>query len=164
MTDEIRTDRLLLRRARRDDLEPLHRVMSDGEAMRYWSSPPHASLSETEEWLASMIAVDPALSDDFIVTLDGITIGKLGAWKLPEIGFLIDRAQWGQGLASEAMAAFIARRRTLGSKELSADVDPRNKASLRLLERHGFVETHRAARTWQVGGEWCDSIYLKLAL
>ena len=111
-----------------------------------------------------MIDVDPALSDDFIVTLDGATIGKLGAWKLPEIGFLIDRAQWGRGFASEAIAAFIARRRALGSTELTADVDPRNQPSLRLLQRHGFAETGRAQGTWTVGDELCDSIYLRLAL
>lgn len=164
MADEIRTERLLLRRARADDLGALHRIMSDAPAMRYWSTPPHTSLDQTSRWLASMIEVDPALSDDFIVTLEGRTIGKLGAWKLPEIGFLIDRAQWGRGLAAEAMAAFIARRRALGSSELTADVDPRNEASLKLLSRHGFVETGRAAGTWTVGDELCDSVYLRLDL
>ena len=164
MADEIRTERLLLRRARLDDLAAMNRIMSDPQVMRYWSTPPHASVDDTARWLASMIEVDPALSDDFIVTLDGAVIGKLGAWKLPEIGFLIDRAQWGQGFASEALTGFIARRRALGSTELTADVDPRNTASLKLLTRNGFAETHRAERTWQVGDEWCDSVYLKLAL
>ena len=111
-----------------------------------------------------MIEIDPAKSDDFIVTMNGMVIGKLGAWKLPEIGFLIDPKHWGQGIASEAIAAFIDRRRALGSTELTADVDPRNRGSLRLLERHGFVETGRAAGTWQVGDELCDSVYLRLAL
>jgi RimJ/RimL family protein N-acetyltransferase len=45
---------------------------------------------------------------------------------------------------------------------LTADVDPRNEGSLRLLAKLGFVETHRAARTWLVGEEWCDSVYLAL--
>lgn len=128
MTEEIRTERLLLRRARIDDAAAMHAIMSDPEAMRYWSTPPHASLAETERWIASMIGVDPAASDDFIVTLDGRLIGKLGAWKLPQVGFLFDRSSWGQGLAMEAMTAFIVRRRSLGSTELTADVDPRNAA------------------------------------
>ena len=68
------------------------------------------------------------------------------------------------GYATGAMIAFIARRRRLGSTELNADVDPRNVASLRLLERCGFEETHRASGTWQVGDELCDSVYLKLTL
>ena len=71
---------------------------------------------------------------------------------------------WGRGYAQEALSAFIERRRGLGSSELTADVDPRNAASLRLLERCGFAETGRAERTYEIGGKWCDSVYLRLAL
>jgi len=163
VVDEIRTERLLLRRARMEDAVAMHAIMSDREAMRYWSTPPHASLAETERWIASMVEADPA-RDDFIVTLNGQLIGKFGAWKLPQVGFLFDRSTWGQGLAMEAMQAFIDRRRALGSTELTADVDPRNAASLKLLARAGFSETHRAKGTWQIGDELCDSVYLRLAL
>ena len=138
--------------------------MSDPVAMRYWSTPPHRDLADTERWMASMVNAEPATSDDFIITLNGRLIGKLGAWKLPEIGFLITPDSWGRGYGSEALAAFIDRRKALGSTELTADVDPRNEASLRLLDRHGFVETGRASGTWHVGDELCDSIYLRLAL
>jgi RimJ/RimL family protein N-acetyltransferase len=163
-SDEIRSERLVLRRARLSDAGAMHAIMSDSIAMRYWSTLPHRELAETERWIASMIDVEPASSDDFIVTLDGTLIGKLGAWKLPEVGFLIDPARWGKGFAREAMMAFIERRRVLGSTELTADVDPRNEASLKLLDHCGFVETHRAAGTWQVGDELCDSVYLRLML
>ncbi|MCF2513870.1 GNAT family N-acetyltransferase [Sphingomonas sp. G124] len=164
MSEEIRTDRLLLRRACANDIEAMHRIMSDAQAMRYWSTPPHVSIDETARWMASMVDADPSSSDDFIVTLNGDLIGKLGAWKLPEIGFLIDRQQWGRGYASEALAAFINQRRRLGSTELTADVDPRNEGSLRLLARHGFVESGRATGTWQIGDELCDSVYFRLLL
>jgi ribosomal-protein-alanine N-acetyltransferase len=163
MSDEIRTERLVLRRAVHSDATAMHRIMRDPIAMRYWSTPPHASLAETEQWIASMVEADPS-RDDFIVTLNGELIGKFGAWKLPEFGFLIDPAHWGQGYASEAMIAFIQHRRELGSIELTADVDPRNLSSIRLLERHGFVETGRATGVWQVGDELCDSVYFRLAL
>jgi len=163
-SDEIRTERLLLRRATMADTAAMHAIMSDPVAMRYWSTPPHVELGETERWMASMVEMEPATSDDFIVTLNGALIGKLGAWQLPEVGFLIDPAHWERGLATEAMRAFIDRRRALGSTELTTDVDPRNAASLRLMERCGFVETHRATGTWQVGDELCDSVYLRLTL
>jgi [ribosomal protein S5]-alanine N-acetyltransferase len=164
MPDEIRTERLVLRRAVYGDAVAMHRIMRDPVAMRYWSTPPHASLAETERWMASMVDADRAGSDDFIVTLGGELIGKFGAWKLPEFGFLIDPAHWGKGYASEAMIAFVKHRRELGSTELTADVDPRNVSSVRLLERHGFVETGRASGVWQVGDELCDSVYFRLAL
>ena len=164
MADELCTERLLLRRATMADAPAMFRIMSDARAMRYWSSLPHQDLAQTEAWLQSMVDADPATSDDFIVTVGGKQIGKLGAWKLPEVGFLIDPDAWGNGYASEGLAAFMARRRALGSTKLTADVDPRNLASLRLLERHGFTETHREARTFQIGDEWCDSVYLAVTL
>lgn len=131
--------------------------------MRFWSTLPHDSFAQTEEWIASMIE-GPTERDDFIVERDGAAIGKLGAWRLPEIGFLLAPSAWGQGYASEALSAFIAHRRRSGSTELTADTDPRNSASIRLLQRHGFVETSRASRTWLIGGEWFDSIYWRLSL
>ena len=163
-SDEIRTGRLLLRRARLDDVPAMHAIMSDPVAMRFWSTPPHASLAETGKWMTSMVEADSAESDDFIVTLEGRLIGKLGAWRLPEIGFLLDPADWGKGYASEALVAYIHRRRDLGSAELTADVDPRNIASIRLLEHAGFTESGRATGTWQVGDELCDSIYFRKSL
>jgi len=165
MMDEIVTGRLRLRRATMDDLDAIHAILSDPQAMRYWSSLPHASLAETEEWLRSMVEADPAESDDFIIERDGLAVGKLGCWKLPDIGYILARDQWGQGVASEAMAAFLDRRRAIGEpSRLLADVDPRNVASIKLLKRHGFAETHRAKGTWQVGDELCDSVYLALDL
>src|SRR4051812_18748986 len=164
MADEIRTERLLLRRATHEDAEAMHRIMSDPVAMRYWSTPAHESFDQTVRWIASMVEDDSDERDDFIVTLDGALIGKFGAWKLPEFGFLLNPAHWGKGYASEAMVAFIGRRRALGSSELTADVDPRNLSSIRLLEKHGFARTGEAKGTWKVGDELCDSIYFRLAL
>lgn len=163
-SDEIRTERLLLRRASLDDVPAMHAIMSDPVAMRFWSTPPHVLLAETGKWMKSMVEADLAKADDFIVTLDGRLIGKLGAWRLPEIGFLLNPTEWGNGYASEALAAYIRRRRDLGSTELTADVDPRNFASIRLLDRAGFTESGRATGTWQVGDELCDSIYFRKIL
>lgn len=160
MPDEIRTPRLLLRRARMDDAEAMHAIMSDPLVMRYWWTPPHGTLADTERWLASIVNGD----DDFIVTLGGVVIGKLGARKLPAVGFVIDRAHWGKGYASEALGAFIERRRALGSTALTATADPRNDASLKVLSKHGFVETRRGIRDLRVGDEWCDTVYLERTL
>jgi RimJ/RimL family protein N-acetyltransferase len=162
MADELRTERLLLRRARWDDLTAIHGLLSNSRALRYWSSPAHTDIEQTERWLTSMIEADPAKSDDFVVTLRGEVIGKLGAWLLPEIGYLLNPSHWGKGYAREGLAAFIARRRALGSSELTADVDPRNTSSLKLLEHLGFSETGRATGTWLVGNELCDSVYFRL--
>ena len=158
----LRTERLVLRRAVADDLEALHAIMADAETMRFWSTPPHADRESTRLWLESMIAAPDGTSDDFIIELDGAAIGKLGAWRMPEIGFLLSRRHWGKGYAAEALSAFVAHAFAGGADHLIADVDPRNAACLSLLGRAGFRETHRATRTWKVGETWCDSVYLRL--
>ncbi len=160
---EIVTERLRLRRARADDLDALHAVLSQPVAMRYWSSPPHGDREQTRTWLAGMIDAPPQLSDDYVVEFEGRVIGKAGCWRLPEVGYILHPDYWGRGLAREALGAVIDHVFAGWPVEaLTADVDPRNEASLRLLARLGFVETHRAKRTWLVGEEWCDSVYLAL--
>jgi [ribosomal protein S5]-alanine N-acetyltransferase len=165
MRDEIRTARLLLRRARPGDLAGLHPILSDPAAMRYWSTLPHRSLDETRDWLDSMIAETPGEErDDFIVEHEGRVIGKAGCWRLPEIGFILHPEFWRLGLAREALEAIIPRLfRRYAIPAITADVDPRNTASLALLRSLGFVQTGRAERTWLIGEEYCDSIYLALA-
>jgi len=157
------TERLRLRAARPDDVAALHEVLSDSRAMRYWWRPPHGDIAETREWLEAMMAIDPAEGEDFIVERAGRAIGKAGLRRFPEIGFILHPDMWGQGLAHEALAAVIARAFDVHRlPAIVADVDPRNVASLRLLAKLGFVETHRATRTWLVGEEYCDSVYLRL--
>lgn len=142
----------------------MHAVLSHAGAMRYWSSPPHGDLEQTREWLGNMIAAPADESCDFVIEFEGAVVGKAGCWRLPEIGYILHPDVWGRGLALEALSAVIPQVfATFPIPAITADVDPRNAASLRLLGRLGFTETHRAARTWLVGEEWCDSVYLALA-
>ena len=64
---ELRTPRLLLRRARPSDLDSLHTLLSDAEVMRYWSTLPHDDIAQTRAWLDDMIGAPPGHSDDFII-------------------------------------------------------------------------------------------------
>lgn len=158
---ELRTPRLLLRPARMEDLPAIHAVLSEPRAMRYWSTPPHDTIEQSRAWLASMVEVDRASNADFVIEREGAVIGKAGCWRMPEIGFILHPDHWGRGLAREAVAAVIDHVfAQFDIPAITADVDPRNAASLRMLGRLGFVETHRATRTIRVGDAWCDSIYL----
>ena len=160
---EILTPRLRLRWAGPEDAVPLFEVFSDPRAMRYWSTLPHADLEQTRRFVQAMIEAPKDLSDDFVIELDGRVVGKAGCWRLPEVGYILHPDLWGQGLAREALEAVIARAFAVHDiPALTADVDPRNDRSLALLARLGFHESHRAERTYQIGGEWCDSVYLRL--
>ena len=161
---EIVTERLLLRRPRPDDLDAMFAIMSDPRAMRYWSTLPHADREITRPWLERMIARNAEGGEDFLIELDGRVIGNVGAGRLPDFGFILHPDFWGRGLAHEAAFAFIvyvfAAHDDLD--RLAADVDPRNQASLRLLDKLGFTITGHARNTFLLGDEWCDSTYLEL--
>ncbi len=160
---ELRTARLRLRRAKWHDLAAVHQMLSDPRAMRYWSRPEHETLAETEEWLSRMIDRPQTIADDFLIEWQGQIVGKAGAWNLPEVGFLLHPDLWGQGFAREAMTVVLAHLFARPDvARLTAEADPRNAASLGLLRRLGFVETHRAERVLQWRDEWCDSVYFAL--
>ncbi len=160
---EIRTTRLTLRSARPDDLEAIHAVLSDPRATRWWSTPPHGTLQQTQVWLDGMIANGPG-QPDFVIERDGVVIGKAGFFHLPEVGYILHPDHWGQGFAGEAVAASIDHVFTTRDiDDVTADVDPENAASIRLLERLGFVRTGFAERTWEIAGDWKDSLYYGLS-
>jgi RimJ/RimL family protein N-acetyltransferase len=165
MNTILRTPRLVLRRPRSDDVAAMHAIMRDPLAMRYWSTLPHETVAETEAWIAKTIdAINAGKCDDFFVEHEGLLIGKAGLWSRNEIGFLFSPSVWGKGYAREALQAVIDRAfRERGHEEIQAEADTRNERCLRLLARLGFRETRRAERTWHIGDEWSDSVYLSLA-
>lgn len=161
---EIRTERLLLRPARESDLDDIYSFLSSVEATIYWFEPAHSRIAQSKAWLARMIGIAGETGEDFVVEHEGRVIGKMGFHAFPVIGFILHPDFWGRGFAREGLRAVI--RRAFGFHQLpfiEADVDPRNERTLRLLSSLHFQETGRAERTWNVGGQWCDSVYLRLS-
>jgi RimJ/RimL family protein N-acetyltransferase len=87
------------------------------------------------------LRLDPTATRRTIVA-DGEVVGSIGVWgeEEREVGYWIDRAAWGKGIASAALAALLAE---VQDRPLTAHVAEHNIASMRVLERNGFVETGR---------------------
>ena len=159
----LTTSRLTLRPPEPGDADPLYEVFSDPVAMQFWSTAPHTDPAENRAFVAAMMSLPPGAGEEFVALLDGRVIGKAGFWQSPEIGFIFHRDTWGQGIAREAVTAVIDHGfTTRGLDHITADVDPRNTGSIRLLENLGFEETGRAARTIRIGDDWFDSVYFTL--
>lgn len=160
---QIRTARLVLRRAVASDVDAFHAIMSSPQAMRYWATLPHASMAVTEKWFADQFFSGDPARDEWVIERDGRTIGNIGIWKLPEFGFILHPDVWGQGIGTEAARAFLDYAfATHPVDAIKADVDPRNSASLNLLGKLGFTVTGTAENTFLLGDEWCHSVYLAL--
>ena len=98
-----------------------------------------------------MVAATANASEDFIIEIDGHVAGKVGAYWLPEFGYILHPDFWGRGLATEAVRAFLHHVWQTRSDiaALCTDIDPRNHASVRLIKKLGFRETGRAERTFE---------------
>jgi ribosomal-protein-alanine N-acetyltransferase len=159
----LETSRLRLRPLRRTDLMAIHSCMSDPEVMRYWSTLPHETEAQTASWLEdSVTAIEAGTSTEYAITLDALVIGKAGLWNGREIGYFLGRRYWRKGFAREALSAVIADAFSRDRAPITADIDPRNERSERLLVSLGFVQTGQEAATLRVGGEWVDSAYFTL--
>lgn len=102
---------------------------------------------------------------DFVICLRSnlLPIGKIGIWSDTEIGFLLSRENWRKGIMSEALQTLLPYYfNEIGYARITADVDPRNTASLQLLAKFGFVVTGSQEKTMLLGTEWVDSVYLEL--
>jgi RimJ/RimL family protein N-acetyltransferase len=160
---QIRTARLILRRAVPADLDAFHPILSSPDAMRYWATLPHTSIEVTEQWFADQFFSGLASRDEWVIEYEGRVVGNIGIWKMPEFGFILHPDVWGLGIGTEAARAFLDYAfATHPVDAIKADVDPRNNASLNLLQKLGFAVTGTAENTFLLGDEWCHSVYLAL--
>ena len=144
---EIETSRLRLRMFRPSDLDALSRITGDAEVMKYLGT----SGARTREKTKNTIDVILRHWDEHgfgIWALDHKMDGRLIGWcglqmleKTPEVevAYLLARAYWNQGLATEAARASIE----YGLNELRLDrivaiARPENVGSYRVMEKVGM--------------------------
>ncbi|MDR3387307.1 MAG: GNAT family protein [Rudaea sp.] len=156
------------------DVPRLFAQFSDPKVMRYWSRTPLMRMEDARELFEEIdrgVRAGQFLQWTIAMCSDDLMIGSCAlfaqnaAHHRAEIGFALSSAHWGHGYAQEAVR--LALDHAFGTLELhriEADVDPHNAASLRLLERLGFVREGLLRERWHVGGEIQDSaIYALLA-
>ena len=168
----LKTSRLSLRTISAADIDDFYAVYSNPEVMRYWSTPPLPNrdaasklISEIHEgnerhdllkWGIALLSNDRLIGS---VTLFNLEFTHHRA----EIGYVQGRAYWGQGYMQEALKAVINYAfESLNIHRLEADVDPRNDASVRTLERLGFQREGYLRERWQVNGEIQDAFFYGL--
>lgn len=168
----IDAGRISLRRISEEDLGAFFNIFSNAEVMRYWSTPPLADRSAAIELLREIhegferralfqwgIArrTDDALMGT--ATLFNLDLGN----RRTEIGYALGRAYWGNGYMQEALRALLAYAfEVLDLHRIEADVDPRNAASIRTLERLGFQREGFLRERWHVNGEIQDAFFYGL--
>lgn len=166
------TDRLRIRPLSEEDLPALFALFSDPEVVRYWELPLMREpadavrfLEAVREGLASRTLLEWGVTEAAGGPVIGTVAfsGWIPAHRRAEVGFALRRDRWGRGLASEALRALLRFGfEEMGLHRVEADVDPRNEASLRCLERLGFRREGYLRERYFVQGEIQDTVLLGL--
>ena len=126
---------LLLRPVRDEDLETLFEHQRDPESVRMADFPSRDRDAFLAHW--AKIRADP-VNRLRVIEVDGAVAGTVLSFPregVREVGYWIDRALWGRGIATRALTAFLAEETT---RPLHAGVARHNAGSLRVLEKCGF--------------------------
>ncbi len=168
----IEASRVRLRPLTMADAPALFAIRADVEVSRYLDRPAFTALSQAE---ASVARIQRGFEErtlfqwgvvrrDHDVLVGTVTLMHLElAHGRAEVGYVLGRASWGQGLMREALEALLrVAFETLGLRRLEADVDPRNARSLALAEALGFVREGYLRERYLVAGELQDTVLLGL--
>lgn len=170
----LTTARLHLRELVPPDARALFTLRADERVMAHIGRPRATTLKDAEELIAR-IAGDRSENAGITWALtlhgDDTMIGTIGYYRLKlehhrgEIGYMLGFEHWGQGLMSEALEAAVACGfERFRFHSIEAVTDPRNTASNKLLERHGFVREGLLKENFFWNGEFQDSaVYSRLA-
>jgi ribosomal-protein-alanine N-acetyltransferase len=153
--ERLETPRLRLRPLAPGDLAALTRIWTDPEVSRLLLSRPR-DRSEVEARLRGMLAharlwgmwgIELRATDELVGRCGFYPYsgeGARGGGPEPELAFLLARAQWGRGLATEAArAALAALLWTHPQARAVALVRPEHAACRRVLEKVGLAEERR---------------------
>jgi len=161
-TPVIQTARLVLRPLTLADAPDVYAYARDPEVAAFTSWQPHASVADAETYIQFELAryaagkvASWALED----RASGRVIGGAGyvqesaANRRAEIGYVLARAAWGQGLMPEAVEAVLAHAFvTLGLHRVEAYCKVENLASARVMAKCGMQpEGVLRAYVWKDG-------------
>ena len=150
------------------------RMRSDINVMRYIDKP----LAQTREDVMPLFNkmkedAENNVGISWVITLKetGEMIGQTGFWRIDrenhrgEIGYMIRPEFFGKGLASEAIKAALTQAfRNFQFHSVEANVNTGNAASIKILEKHGFVKEAHFRENYYYDGKFLDSaIYCILA-
>jgi [ribosomal protein S5]-alanine N-acetyltransferase len=168
----IEAARVRLRHLEETDVDALYEIFSNVEAMRYWSSPPYANRAEAEKLLAEiheLFEKKTLFQWGIALKSDNRIIGTTTLFRLDdqslraEIGYILNRKFWGNDYVNEALNALLDFAfEKMNLRRIEADVDPRNAASIRTLERLGFRREGLLRERWFVNGEIQDALFYGL--
>ncbi|MDH4036065.1 MAG: GNAT family N-acetyltransferase [Candidatus Krumholzibacteria bacterium] len=170
----LETARLLLRPLRGSDGDRLFRIFSDLKVMRYWNTEPWTSPDEAPSHIGreltamrtgEYISLGVVRKDTETLIGTCTLFDMMEHCRRAEVGYSLASDSWGNGYMQEALTALLDYAfAELNMNRVEADVDPRNIASVKCLERLGFLREGLLRERWIVAGEVSDTAFYGLLL
>jgi len=147
LPDGFQTARLIARPIAAGDRDAIFESYAqDAEVTRYLTWRPHRGRDDTASYIAHCLEIPPTVARTYVLTDrdDGAIRGaidlRLAAAHRIEVGYVLGRRWWGQGLMTEILAAVADwALRQDDVFRISAVCDVENIASARVLEKAGLV-------------------------
>jgi len=169
---QLSTERLLLRALVDEDVPAMYALRSDPRVMRFIGRPLARSIEDAaalvqliQRDVASHAGISWAITEKGSPTM----IGVIGFWRVAkehhraEVGYTLAPQHWGRGLMHEALQCVLEHGfGALRLHSVQAICDPRNAASVRLLERCGFVREGYFRQDYFFEGRFLDSAVYSL--
>jgi [ribosomal protein S5]-alanine N-acetyltransferase len=167
---KLETDRLLLRRVSREDVNEVLALRGNPIAMKYIPRPLAKTLDDAMAHI-DMIneKIDNNTGINWAITFKGDTklIGFIGHYRIQpenyraEIGYMILPEYNGQGISTEAVRAVVEYGfNDMNLHSIEAVIDSDNGASEKVLLKNGFVkEAHILENEYFEGKFWDTVIY-----
>jgi RimJ/RimL family protein N-acetyltransferase len=166
---DLHTDRLVLRRICIGDAEAVFAYRSLPEQAQ-WQPVERKTVEETRAFIEPFVSVEPDTPGTWLALAitfreGGRLIGDIGlrfpekeTWQA-ELGISLDPKYHRVGYGSEAMRAVMGYAfDVLGKHRVYASIDPRNKASMALVERLGFRREAHFILSIRWKGGWADDL------
>jgi RimJ/RimL family protein N-acetyltransferase len=145
---ELRTERLLLRGFRDDDIDAWSAIAADPEVTRWLGDPDGLTREQAWRQMAYFVGhweLRGCGQWALIERETGELVGRTGllfpeGWPGLEVGWVVARRHWGRGYAPEAARAAIEwARDELGADHVISLIEDHNRASQRVAEKLGMA-------------------------
>ena len=137
------SDRVRLRDVGPSDLPIFFEQQLDADATRMAAFPSRDRAAFDAHWAKNILG-NPSAITQAVVVGDKVA-GNIGSWLQDDVrlvGYWIGKEYWGNGVATRALAAFL---NVVTARPLYAHVAKHNVASIRVLEKNGFILERESA-------------------
>lgn len=151
---EMETERLYFRKFSLDDAEAMYQHWaSDPEVTKYMTWNPHENVSVTRTIISEWVeGYQKGETDRFAIVLKSTNevIGAIDVVgfheNFPEIGYVLSRKYWNQGMMTEACKAMVNHLFQKGYRMIYIEAHVNNIGSNRVIQKVGFQYTHQETK------------------